>query len=158
MIYQWKDGFPTHGADAQAVGARLESLRECHQGKLTPEAIVSDAAKPKSPMHSLFEWDDESAATEYRLEQARALLRAIVTTVVGAHRTTPTRAFVAVKQEGDKGKSYTSIGVAMASPVLRSQVLNAAKAELASWRTRYRDLEELTALFEIVDEHLRLSA
>lgn len=158
MIYQWKNGFPTHGADAQAVGARLESLREDHGGKLTPEAVINDAAKPKSPMHALFEWDDESAAHEYRLDQARGLLRAIVTTVVAEHQTTPTRAFVAVQQEGDKGRSYTSIGVAMATPILRVQVLNAARAELASWRDRYRELEELTTLFEVIDRQLRLSA
>lgn len=42
-----------------------------------PEEIVDAAKHRESPIHDAFEWDDSVAATEYRKEQARELLRAV---------------------------------------------------------------------------------
>ncbi len=44
-------------------------------GKLTASGILAEASNPKSPLHSLFEWDDKKAAREYRLQQARQLIK-----------------------------------------------------------------------------------
>lgn len=57
------------------VAERLAQL--AIDGHLTAEAVVSDAANPKSPLHSRFEWDNSKAAHEHRLEQARALIRSV---------------------------------------------------------------------------------
>lgn len=46
-------------------------------GQLTPSAIVKEAKKKSSTLHALFEWDDTAAAREYRLGQARNLIRRI---------------------------------------------------------------------------------
>jgi hypothetical protein len=46
-------------------------------GQLTPEVVVEAAADPASPLHKSFEWNDETAAAAYRIEQARALIRSV---------------------------------------------------------------------------------
>lgn len=46
-------------------------------GELTPMLVV-DAARPvDSPLHDRFEWDDHTAGENYRLVQARALIRSV---------------------------------------------------------------------------------
>lgn len=45
--------------------------------KRTPEELVKAAKSPKSPIHTLFEWDNNSAAKEYRLIQARTMINSI---------------------------------------------------------------------------------
>lgn len=60
----------THKADAEL--ARLRTLEQA--GVLTPDAVVADAADPASPLHNRFNWDNDDAARQYRLQQARELI------------------------------------------------------------------------------------
>ena len=75
MVYEWKKGARL-SADAQAVGEELESLEY-----KTAESVVNAARKSKGDLHDCFEWDDSIAGEEYRKDQARLILRAIVTTI-----------------------------------------------------------------------------
>jgi hypothetical protein len=56
---------------------RLELQMILTRGRLTPEAVVQAAAEPSNPMHSSFEWDDTKAGHQFRLVQARTLIRAV---------------------------------------------------------------------------------
>ena len=51
------------------VKAELDKLAV--DGKLTAQAVVDAAREEGSPLHGFFEWDDNKAANEYRLLQAR---------------------------------------------------------------------------------------
>ena len=77
MVYKWKES--RLKADAQKVGAELETLNEDQQG-LTPAAILDKARDPDTELHKCFEWDDTEAAEQYRLVQARFLVRNLVIT------------------------------------------------------------------------------
>ena len=55
--------------------ARLERIRARNKGVLTPADVVKDASDESSPLHSYFTWDDTEAAHQYRLDQARTLIR-----------------------------------------------------------------------------------
>lgn len=46
-------------------------------GHLTASAVVEAAAPADSPMHECFTWDDSEAAREYRLSQARKLIKRV---------------------------------------------------------------------------------
>lgn len=59
------------------VESRLEKLSRLNGGRLTPQAVVDDARDPASPLHERFEWDDSTAAHQYRLSQARELIRTV---------------------------------------------------------------------------------
>jgi hypothetical protein len=56
--------------------AALEALRD-QDGYLRPESVVAAAKDPDSPLHSHFDWNNDSAAHKHRLEQARALIRSV---------------------------------------------------------------------------------
>jgi hypothetical protein len=64
-------------------------------GRLSAEAVVEDARNPTSPLHELINWDDEVAAHEHRLGQARRIIREVLvaitttTTVVSVARYIP---------------------------------------------------------------------
>lgn len=64
------------GVDADAVAARLLELSKQNEG-LTAELVLAEAADVSSPLHDVFEWDDTEAATQWRLHQARNLIRSI---------------------------------------------------------------------------------
>ena len=55
-----------------------ELLRlEQDNGRLNPADVIEAAKDAGSPLHSWFEWDDTVAASKYRLDQARALIRSV---------------------------------------------------------------------------------
>src|SRR6185312_2039420 len=57
----------------------VDTLRDLEQenGRLIPSDVVSAARDPESPLHSHFTWDDAEAAEQYRLDQARTLIRSV---------------------------------------------------------------------------------
>lgn len=85
--------FNTAGIDADAVAARLLEISNRDNG-LTPQSVVDDARRKSSPLHDCFEWDDTEAAKEWRLQQARNLIRAIRITPSEMTRDTPRNIFV----------------------------------------------------------------
>ena len=75
MKAYWKKG-SKHKVDATKAYAELERIRK-KEGCLVPAVVVDAASKPRNPLHKEFEWDDGEAAIQYRLEQARKMLRSI---------------------------------------------------------------------------------
>jgi hypothetical protein len=57
--------------------ARLAVIDLEQRGRLTPRDLVEAARDPESPLHAVFEWDDDKAADDWRIEQARRLIRSI---------------------------------------------------------------------------------
>lgn len=137
--------------DAGAVGLHLELLRAEGKGELTPEDVLADAKHDNSPLHSYFEWDDGAAAEQYRLQQARGLIRAVV--AVYTHEDKPatrTKAYVHISDPG--APHYREASHAMSHSRTRKMVLERAWKELQAWRQRYKDLKEFAELFDIMDE------
>jgi hypothetical protein len=60
---------------------RERLLELANGGQLTPAKVLKDAASSTSPLHDLFEWDDNEAARQYRLNQARTLISSFEITV-----------------------------------------------------------------------------
>lgn len=55
---------------------RLRGLQH-DDGRLDPREVVEDARDPASPLHDSFEWDESTAAEQYRLLQARRLIGSV---------------------------------------------------------------------------------
>lgn len=154
-VYQWKPGAP-HKADAQKVGERIEVLRRKHGGFVTPELLVQEARAKASPLHVEFEWNDAKAADAHRLDQARYVLRTIVTTVEVIDREPAVvRAFVSVQPDEDMADDleagYTSLNHALSQPKLRAQVVHQARMEFQALRRKYSELTELADVFRAID-------
>ena len=156
--YEFAEGArfqPGAKGDAKVIGEHLEFLRKQALGELTPEDVLADARNPNSPLHPFFEWDDSAAAEQYRLKQARGLIRSVVAVYVSEERpAVRTRAYVHIPEKG--AKHYRDAGEAMSRTKTRQMVLQRAFAELSAWRQRYKELSEFAALFEVVDEVLKL--
>ena len=153
MVYKFRTGFRMTG-DPQKVGETLESLRVRSGGQLTPEDVVVEAAKRRSVLHRYFEWDDAEAARQYRLSQARYLIRAVVVCPAQDEPPfEPVRAFVCVGGiDKEQPKSFTHVCQAMRDERLREQVLERARDELVAWRKRYADLKAFAEVFTAIDK------
>jgi hypothetical protein len=157
MVYQWKTG--THYSKkqfpAQAIGEHLERLRE-ESGGLTPEIIVDDARERTAPTHGLFEWNNERAASGYRLIQARHLVRSIAVVVSiekdGEQKEVVTRAFVSTGAQEERG--YKPVTVALRNDDDRTHLLMQAARDLAAFKKKYEVLTELSGLFDVIEETL----
>ena len=64
----------------EAVAIR-DALREIadKNGRTTAEIVVEAARRPDHPLHDVFEWDDGIAGQQYRIIQARMLMRVHMT-------------------------------------------------------------------------------
>ncbi|MGV0982810.1 MAG: hypothetical protein ACOYB0_10665 [Polynucleobacter sp.] len=139
MVYEWKSGSRIK-ANAQKVGEELEKI-ECRDAR----SIVAAARKSKGELHSCFEWDDTKAAEEHRREQARLVLRMIVTPIdvkKGSEVvTTMVRAYESVRfasipddgeeEEPDKAMTYVPTREALSDPDLRQQIINRLDTTIA---------------------------
>lgn len=145
---------PKIQAKAQTIGEYLDSLGD----DLTPEQVVADAKRQSSPLHEFFQWSDTEAARQYRLDQARYLLRAIKVRFVDLGSEAgrePVRKYVslspAAESGEERGKRYIPMVKVMSNATLRKQLLTQALEEARTWRKKYEDLRELAEVFEALD-------
>lgn len=155
MEIKWKKGY-RGSADAESVYSELESIRS-RDGNITPEAVVVEAYSPESAMHSEFEWDDSEAAKQYRLDQARSLIRSIEVVYAEAPER-QVRAYTVVTSHAhdstESRKVYTDTKEALEDPVTRAEILSNAIRDALAFRRKYADLQELAKIVEAFDEFL----
>lgn len=105
-------------------------------------------------MHNAFDWDDSVAAENWRLDQAKSLIRSvvIVSAPVGPVPK-DLRAFVSIPtKDSDGGRQYEDVVRVMSDAEKRGKLLKQAYAELVAWRNRYRTLVEFSEVFEVIDD------
>ena len=135
--WKFKDLFK---ADAQKV------YEEIGEDKVTPEQVLEKAKDENTELHKCFDWDDTSAANKYRLHQARQIIQSFV--------------IVREKEEQPKIRAYqitteTSVyqptRLFLQQPDEYKSLLERAKGELKAFRQKYKQLQELTEIFEEID-------
>lgn len=143
-VYKWK-GEGVYDVDAQTAGEELERIYS-KNGTLTAADVVEESRSELAPLHSCFEWRDGVAAEEYRKEQARRLMRAIVQPVE-TPREDPTevRAFFNVQH------SYHPFQVIVQSEDKMEALLKAALRELRQFQNKYNVLSQLSPVFDAID-------
>lgn len=146
MVYQWKKAAHIK-TDAQTAGEVCEQLESTIGLSAVNLLDVSRAAD--APLHNEFEWDDETAAEEYRLQQARHIINCLCIKTEGAEKAAePVRAFFKV----EKAELYDSLNVILRSEDKHAALLRAAAAELAAFQRKYNALAELQPLWEIIEQ------
>ena len=112
--------------DAQVVGEHLETLMKKLGGELTTDAILEDAKKKRSILHKYFDWDDTTAAHQYRLQQARHIISGVVEVTVIDNENQNVRSFYNVSKS--KGRNvYVTLQTAIKEPDYLEQLVNDAK-------------------------------
>lgn len=124
----------------------LTALYEEH-GTLTADLVVAAAADAASPLHEHFVWDDAEAGHQYRLEQARLLIRTVRVQIVSPKhpdRTMRVRHFTHTTLGGDR--KYVPQSVIVGEPELREHVRQRMLREWRQLKIRYEAHEEFWAL------------
>lgn len=70
-----------------AIETRLAKISKENNKGLTPDAVINDAKNKNSPLHSYFDWDNDSAGHKFRIEQARTLIRSFRVEIITNERT-----------------------------------------------------------------------
>jgi hypothetical protein len=137
--------------DARVFNKLLEKIRK-DRGHLKSQDFlkeVIDRSRPAdSPTHHLFEWDARKGHAIYLIERARQLVMKVE---IIFSEMPKVRAWRGAVIEGVRGPA--PIKQIISSKELMAAVLEEAKAALAMWSQKYKDLEkvsELRAVFKAI--------
>ena len=145
--YSYRRGF-NFKVSAQVVGETLEELAQT--GELTSARFLDVSRPEDAPTHNLFEWNDSVAAERYRLQQATVAINSVEVQIVNESTATAISqaAFVNVISKAPaRTGEFTPIDVALSDANMRNALLQNALKELQSFRRKYSQLNELTAVF-----------
>lgn len=136
----------------EIIKAELKKLQK-RSGKLKPEDVVDAASYEDHPLHEYFEWDDTEAAEQYRLEQARHLIRTVKVKFTDSKGgTQEIRTYTSTRPIGYGEGDYFTTEKVMATEALREVALNNAFRELEICQDKYEQLVELTPVFQALDK------
>ena len=131
------------------IVAELRRIAEEHGGTLKPADVVESARAEESPLHPHFQWDDDLAAEQWRLQQARQLINAVVVSYpAGSREPIEHQMFVSLTTDRKKGgEGYRVLADVMSDAEHRAQLMLDAKRDLIGFKSRYRSLTELADVF-----------
>jgi len=153
--FHWKDRFACNGVSADEAGRIIMELQNNNYGLVTPDQLVEHARNPNNLLHQLFEWDDSTAAEQFRLEQARNILRSLVYEIeIIPGKVEEIRYTVNVMQNGRNG--YVAIESALASEELSRQVIDEAGKYVQMAVKRLRQYRELAKIVGTLEDALNL--
>lgn len=131
------------------IDEELRQIAARHNGLLRPEDVVEFAKDEETALHSRFQWDDDKAAQEYRLWQAREIIR--VSVILLPNTSEPVRAFVSLKADRSKDAGgYRTIQNVMTDTEMREQLLEQALDDLEYFTRKYQQLKELAPVFDAI--------
>jgi hypothetical protein len=133
----------------EEIKQALQAIFDAHGGRATAAQVVEAAADPDSPLHPCFDWDDESAARSYRIEQARSLIRSVRVNVKTETTQVKTVAYVRdpCVPHGEQG--YIATAVARTDEDLKREILVSEFSRAGSALRRARNI---AASFDLEDE------
>lgn len=138
----------------KAIAERLEKIAGLSGGRITPDAVLLDAKSPKSPLHDQFDWDDSSAAKQWRLQQARELIRSVRVEITTESRTVSTVRYVRDPSAGE-AQGYVEVAKLRDDKSLAVEALQGEIRQANAMVARARSIAEalgLSAEIEMVSE------
>ena len=143
MVYAFKTGSFIK-ADAQAAGEMCEKLAA--EGRLTAKNLVDENRPEEAPLHNEFEWDNDLAADKWREQQARHIIGSLI---VKAEQREPVRAFFNITRNEP---NYNHIETILESTDNTEKLLKTALNELIAFKKKYEMLEQLSKVFDAIEE------
>lgn len=133
-----------------SIDTELQSLYD-GKGILRAVDVVDYARDPETALHNSFQWDDTEAGKQWRLAQARNIIRVHVT-IVG-EPAQAVRAWVSLVPDRRQGAGgYRSIVDVMSDTQMRHQLLEQARQDFRMWQRKYQALRELEPVFAAMQE------
>lgn len=138
------------------IGKELKRIAKENDGILDPEVVISEAKSKKSPLHDSFTWDNTEAAHQFRLEQARHLIRVCVQVEDVNGKDVEYRVFVSLSDERkEEGTGYRIMTDVLSDEDLRRQLLLDAKNEMFCFQQKFSRLAELSKVFSAMKKVLK---
>lgn len=122
----------------------LETIKKSRGGILRAEDVIKFARNKKSALHTRFIWDDTKAAHQFRLCQARDIIRVAV--IIEVNTSQPFRAYVSLSDERGKEGGYRAIAQVMDDKFLRQRLLDDCYNDLVLFRNKYAALEKISTM------------
>lgn len=122
----------------------IRKLYEQH-GELTAGMVVQSARPKNAPLHPYFEWDDKAAAEEFRLEQARSMIRRVTFVIEDEDEGVPERSvreFQVVTDVREDAPRAVYRRVTDFSGEEQEEVRERIQRAIASLVAQYRDYDE----------------
>lgn len=154
--YKFRDGY-NWKVDPEIAGKTIEKIAAKNNKEVTPQILVKEAAKEKSPLHNCFEWDDQKAGEKFRLHQARKLI-ASLTVEITINEPETVRAFVNV-YTAEESQAYCSIADVTKDNAKLGFVIQDAKKRLnyvSNQLKIYETLRNTAFKIEKITEELNL--
>jgi hypothetical protein len=139
-------------SEVDQVREELEAIRSHHGGILRAEDVVEFARDETTALHRQFEWDDTEAAHQYRLEQARRVIRLRVTVTENLGSDRPIPMYVSLSSDRViPGGGYRPFVDVMSDEQMRAELLRQAMEEFKRVARKYHALEELSPVFAAIE-------
>ncbi len=132
----------------------LRRLAKENGGLLQPESVVEAARPTTSPLHSRFEWDNSVAAQQYRVWQARQLIRVTVDVLVETGESFDVFVSLSKDRQRESG-GYRVLVDVLSDADMRAQLLKDALDDLEVFREKYRQLKELAEVFSAIKKTVK---
>lgn len=156
-MYQFKSGRSVAGKKAEDVGDELARINNKF-GELTPSQVVKESRPAKALLHDVFEWDDPTAAEEYRIYQARLVINCVTVVNEDLPDTKPVQAFVSItvtNEDEENERRYIPAQQVISNPKLLDQHLDHLKRRLKNIRIEHAAFTELAAVWQAIDTAVR---
>jgi len=145
---------PKNAPDANVANKFIERIKE-KRGGITPQLLMIESKRKKSPLHNCFEWDDSKAAEEFRIVQAREILRFLVVEIESddeQEEPRTVRAYIAPSSVGkEENTSYLTIEDVCKDDELSAAYLRQLHRELRIISNKIRNFDEFSDVVKAID-------
>lgn len=136
----------------ELVQEELEEIAKENNGVLLPGAVVEYAKDEDTELHSHFEWDDDKAGHNYRLWQARQLIvRYNVILPDDKEKEREVQMWISLPSDRLNGGGYRYTVDVLSEESRRKELLGEAHRQFKFWQRKYKELTELSPVFEAMD-------
>ena len=149
MAVSWVKG-SVFKADPNVAKNVMDQLSA--EGRLSPMELVEASRPEDAPLHGEFEWNDTIAAQKWREQTGRVMIASIVVTQDAEEEKKPVRAFFNIERGTHE---YIPTEVIFSDEAKRERLLDIAKRELVSFKSKYQSLTELAGVMNAIDEVMK---
>jgi len=150
--YKWTRK-PRNAPDANIANKFIEGVKK-KRGGITPQLLVIESKKIKSPLHDCFEWDDSKAAEGFRIVQAREILRFLVVVIEedNQEESKTVRAYIAPSSIGkEDNTSYVTVGDVCEDEDLSAAYIRQLNRELIGIRNKIKNFKVFSEVVKAID-------
>lgn len=138
-----------YGITDPKIFAAIDSFIDV-DGVHHPEDMVKAARNNNHVLHSRFEWDDLIAGHEYRIQQARFMMRCCVSYDPNDPTETPFRRYYSLSTDRENGGGYRKLDDILSNRDLRKILLDDAARDAELFLQKYQHLQELAQVTSVI--------